>query len=85
MQIAPSITVHTQSLFCREGQAQKVQHAAAVDSVHALEQTFTAYGEVLERVEVFKYLGRLLSFDDNDIQAVRKNLRKARKCWAWIS
>ena len=85
MQTAPSTTGHEQSLFCREGQAQKVQHAAAVDSAHALEQTFTAYGEVLERVEVFKYLGRLLAFDDTDIQAVRKNLRKARKCWARIS
>ena len=62
-----------------------MQHAAAVDSAHALEQTFTAYGEVLERAEVFKYLGRLLSFNGNDVQAVRANLRKARKCWAWIS
>ena len=51
----------------------------------ALDQEFTAYGEKLERVEVFKYLGRLLSFDDNDIQAVRSNLKKARKVWSRIS
>jgi hypothetical protein len=50
-----------------------------------LDQEFTAYGEKLERVEVFKYLGRLLSFDDNDIQAVRSNLKKARKVWSRIS
>jgi hypothetical protein len=38
---------------------------------------FTAYGDKLERVEVFKYLGRLLAYDDNDTQAVRNNLKKA--------
>ncbi|EJK72322.1 hypothetical protein THAOC_06156, partial [Thalassiosira oceanica] len=39
---------------------------------------FTAYGETLERVEVFKYLGRLMAMDDNDMHAVRHNLKKAR-------
>jgi hypothetical protein len=31
---------------------------------------FTAYGEDLERVEVMKYLGRLLTYNDNDSQAM---------------
>ena len=35
----------------------------------------------MDRVEVFKYLGRLLAMDDNDAQAVRAQLRKARKTW----
>jgi hypothetical protein len=48
----------------------------------ALSQTFTAYGKELERVEVFKYLGRLLAYDDNDTQTVRNNLKKARGVWA---
>ncbi|EJK70137.1 hypothetical protein THAOC_08530 [Thalassiosira oceanica] len=39
---------------------------------------FTAYGETLERVEAFKYLGRLMAMDDNDMHAVRHNLKKAR-------
>jgi len=49
-----------------------------VERAHlALQNTFTAYGKGLERVEVFKYLGRLLAYDDNDSQAVRGNLKKA--------
>jgi hypothetical protein len=36
-----------------------------------------AYGEELERVEVFKYLGRLIVYDDADTQAMRLKLRKA--------
>jgi hypothetical protein len=46
---------------------------------------FYTYGEELERVEVFKYLGRLLSYDDNNTQAMRANLTKARGCWARVS
>ena len=51
----------------------------------ALDEKFYAYGEELERVEVFQYLGRLIAFDDDDTQAVRRNLAKARRFWARIS
>ena len=36
-------------------------------------------------MEVFKYLGRFLAYDDNDARAVKVNLCKAQKCWAWVS
>ncbi len=51
----------------------------------SLETQFFAYGEELEQVKVFKYLGQLLSYDDNDTQAMRGNLAKARRCWVWVS
>ncbi len=35
-------------------------------------------------LEVFRYLGRLLSQDDDDVQAVRNQLCKARGTWARI-
>ncbi len=35
--------------------------------------------------QVFKYLGRLIAYDDADTQAMRLNLRKARGCWARVS
>ncbi len=38
--------------------------------------------EELERVEVFKYLGRLISSDDANNQTMQSNLRKARGCRA---
>ncbi len=53
-------------------------------SRRALKRTFHANGEDLERVEVFKYLGRLISFDDADNQAMRSNLKKAQGCWAQV-
>ncbi len=67
---------HYETALCLDGVARREQYAAA-ERVHlSLSQTFTAYGESLERVEVFKYLGRLLAYDDNDAQAVRGNLKR---------
>ena len=63
------------------------QREAAVTSALALRRTFTV-GEdgeemqVLEQVEVFKYLGRLLAQDNDDVQASRNQLWKARGTWA---
>jgi hypothetical protein len=51
----------------------------------ALQQLFTAYSDELERVEVFKYLGRLLAYNNNDTQAVRGNIKKAQGVWARLS
>ena len=76
---------HYETALCKDGVARKVQYAAAERTHTALQQTFTAYGAELERVEVFKYLGRLLAYDDNDAQAVRGNLKKARGVWARLS
>ena len=53
-------------------------------SALALRQQFSIHGDVLERVEVFKYLGRLLAQDDDNIQAIRAQLRKARATWARV-
>jgi len=78
-------STHYSSNLCVGGTVRKKQREAAAESVRALDVTFTAYGDELERVEVFKYLGRLMSMDDNDIQAVRSNMRKARKVWGRLS
>ena len=75
---------HEGSKFCREGRERIVQTNAAIANQRALEVGFTAYGEDLERVEVFKYLGRLMAMDDVDTQAIRGNLTKARKAWKMI-
>ncbi len=49
------------------GTARRHQRDMAVGSALALCQKITVHGDVLERVEVFQYLGSLLSQDDDDI------------------
>jgi hypothetical protein len=61
--------------LCQEGWEKKFQHEAAETTRVALTQTFTAYRDTLERVEVFKYLGRLLAYDDNNTQPMQANLK----------
>ena len=42
---------------------------------------FEFYGEQLQAVSSFKYLGRILTEGDDDCPAVAGNLGKARKIW----
>ncbi len=45
---------HYNTVMCEDGVVRKVQYAAAKRVHLALQQSFTAYGDELERVEVFK-------------------------------
>ena len=84
MQVDPRVPMHIKTKECRIGTARRHQRDMAVRLALALCQQFTVHGDVLERVEVFRYLGRLLSQNDDDIQAVRSQLCKARGTWARV-
>jgi hypothetical protein len=70
---------HQRTWFYREWWERRMQHEASEAARIALARTFTAYGEDLKKVEVIKYLGRLLAYNNNDSQAIQSNLKKARK------
>jgi hypothetical protein len=63
---------------------RRKQQEAAITSVLALRQQFSVHGNMLEQVEVFKYLWRLLAQDDNNIRAIRAQLQKARATWSRV-
>jgi hypothetical protein len=54
-------------------------------SQQALKRLFKVYEEELKQVEVFNYLGRLISFDDANNQVMQSYLKKAPGCWAQVS
>ena len=66
------------------GMARQQQQEAAVASALALCCQFTVPGDTLEKVKVFKYLGRMMVQDDYNIQAMQHQLCKARRTWAWV-
>jgi hypothetical protein len=84
MQVNPTYPRHRYSQECQVGVERKQQREMALASALALRQQFLVRGDILEQVEVFKYLGRLLSQDDDDIQAIRAQMRKACATWARI-
>ena len=84
IQVNPLYPRHVQTKECQVGVERRKQRETAISSALALRQQFTVRGEVLERVEVFKYLGRMMAQDNDDIQAVWLQLRKARATWARV-
>jgi hypothetical protein len=50
---------HQRTQLCQDWWEKKVQHEAAKTARDALAQLFTAYGDKLERVEVFRYMSSL--------------------------
>ncbi len=62
-----------------------MQHEATETARVALAQSFTAYRDKHERVKVFKYMGWLLAYDDNNTKAMQANLAKACKNWGQVS
>jgi hypothetical protein len=83
MQVNPLYPRHRFSKDSQVGVEKNKQREAAVTLALALRQQFSVNGEVLKQVEVFKYLGRLLAQDNDDIQAIRIQLQKACATWAW--
>jgi hypothetical protein len=84
MQVNPAYPRHIRTKECRVGVDQRLQRELAISSALALRCEFTVNETVLEWVKVFKYLGRLLAQDDNDAQAIRQQMRKARGVWARV-
>ncbi len=78
MHVHPLYPHHQLSKECQVGVERRQQWEAAVTAALALRQQFTIHGNVLERVEVYKYLGQMMAQDDDDTQAVRAQLQKAR-------
>ena len=71
MQVNLMFTGHWITESCKIGTERKAQRKAAIDSAITLCCNFKVHGEVLEKVKVFKYCGRLLAQDNDDVQAVR--------------
>ena len=58
-------------------QAKRQQEARAVE--------FTVAGEAIERVSEFRYLGRILTDEDDDNQAAARQLTRAQEKWGRLS
>jgi hypothetical protein len=69
---------------CLLGAECWTQRDLAVLVALALRKLFHVEGEVLEKVDLFQSLRRILAQDDDDIQAVRQQIKKARGIWARV-
>ena len=67
--------------MCRSGAEKKRRRLAEAEVRDSAEMAFEVYGEQLQTVASFKYLGIILTEGDDEWLAVAGNLGKARKIW----
>ena len=72
---------HKDTAMCRSGAERKRRRLAESEIRESTERAFEAYGEQLESVPRFTYLGRVMTAGDDDWPAVAGNLAKARRSW----
>ena len=72
---------HKSTDMCRSGADRKRRRLAETEVRYSTEKAFEVYGQQIQSVPRFKYLGRVLTEGDDDWTAVAGNLAKARKSW----
>jgi hypothetical protein len=77
MQCNPQYPRHIHSQVCQQGVERRTQRDSAITLALALRQLFYVKGDTLEKVESFFYLGRILAEDNEDVRAVRSQIKKA--------
>ena len=70
---------------CARGAKRKRRRLAEAELRESLERAFEAYGDPLENMTAFRYLGRVLREGYDDWLAVVGNLGKARKSWGRLT
>jgi hypothetical protein len=84
MQCNPRHPWHIHTQVCLLGAEQQTQRDSAVMATLAMHKLFHVDRELLENVDLFQYLGRILSQDNDDILAVRNQIKKARGIWTRV-
>ena len=66
---------------CTRGSERKRRQLAEAELRESTERAFDAYGELLDNLMAFRYLGWVLTVVDDDWLEVVGNIRKSRKSW----
>ena len=76
--------MHIATAQCSWGAECKRRQLVEDEFREISERAFQAYGEPLENVTAFRYLGRLMATVDDYWPAVVVNLQKARNSWGQL-
>jgi Reverse transcriptase (RNA-dependent DNA polymerase) len=76
---------HQNTATCKQFALQlQIKCMQEQNVVLAQETTFTVFGETIENVHEFKYLGRIVTDSDEDKTTVIHNLNRAGKAWGQL-
>ena len=85
MRVSGDLDKHQNSFTCKLGASRRRNETKQDRQFEAENVKFHIGGEELERVRYFKYLGRILTEDDDDTRCIENNLKKARQQWNSIA
>jgi hypothetical protein len=78
--------VHQQSSTCKQfAMRLNAKNMQIHNEMIAENTTFTVFGETIENVHEFKYLGRIVTDTDDDKATIVHNLNKAGNAWGQIN
>ena len=78
------VAKHRASNICKVGQDREKKRRQ-IESKNKATRQFTVEGTPIENVREFKYLGRWLHEEDDDLPAVQANIKKASARWAMVA
>jgi hypothetical protein len=76
---------HSQSAICKEGVKRNKHKMQNLQCIRASRRIFQVLQQPIETVTNFNYLGHIVTSQDNDWAAARRNLQKSRQRWTMIS
>ena len=76
---------HLGTAQCAKGVERKRRRLAETETRENLERVLSAYGQPMEAVTEFRYLGRILMVTEDDCPAVAGNIKKARRIWGRLA
>ena len=76
---------HLGTAQCAKGAERKRRRLAETEPRDNLERAFSAYGQPMETVTEFRYLGRLLVALENNWLAVAGNIKKVQRRWGRLA
>ena len=80
-----NIAKHQQTEACQRGKRRRKNETLQDQQHAAKKQDFFVNGQKLEKVSEFKYLGRILTDNDDDTRAIDHQIKRARQQWNCIA
>jgi hypothetical protein len=76
---------HTSSVECKKHTTTKIKRKKEIIQQAAPNVKFLVGQDKITRTSSFKYLGRIITENDDDLPAVEEQIKKARIVWARIN
>ena len=80
-----NVVKHQKTLTCKRARIRRNHEMMQDKQAEAEQVNFIVYGEKLERLRKFRYLGRIFTENDDNTICIETQIKRARQKWNSIS